>query len=348
MIATSYELEVAGRALGRLLARPEYSAADREDGPGQRKAKEDMLNKLAGDLGVSRERALQIVADAGQLRTVNGRKRVVVDDRGVPVPGPSGKPIHPEPDLAYNARVNGRNRRINVEVDSSPDAAVNHMKNLTKADPNGRHVAVIVDPVNGKPRDGMIWDPDKKRARSLTKREIDGWNRTGVPPKSVLPPPNPRQRNRAVPARPPKSASSVRTAMGAGVRALNPPRRRGSRESELEFAALEFGATLGLRPERMDVDVPGIPGNNQWFANPGQARVAALRDANRAGLGYRIAHDPRPSRGQPHYHVVGPDGTRVSGHYFYGSRMPRRVFRGRPQREGELEVAARALEFAAG
>jgi hypothetical protein len=340
MIAPSYEheLEMAGRALARLLSSPEYSAGDREDGPGQRKAKEDMIMKLAADLGVSRERALQLVADAGQLRSVNGRPRSVVDQ---------GKTVRPEPDLAYNAKVNGRNRRINIEIDANPDAAVKHMQQLTQADPNARHVAVIVDPVSGKPRDGMIWDPDKKRARSLTKAEIERWNRTGKPPASVAPPPNRRQVNRATPARTPRSAASVRKKMSAGVRAVNPPRkRRGARESELEFAAYELGAALGLGPERMDVDIPGIPGNNQWFGSPGEARRAALRDANRAGLGYRIAHDPRPSRGQPHYHVVGPDGTRVSGHYFYGSRMPRRVLRGRPNREGELDVAAREFEFA--
>ena len=122
----------------------------------------------------------------------------------------------------------------------------------------------------------------------------------------------------------------------------------GSRESELEFAAFAFESELGLGAEQIDIDVPGIPGHNQWFTNAGQARRAALRAATAAGAGYTIAHDSRPSRGQPHYHVQGPDGTRVSGHFFYGRRMPRRILRGRPNRESELEFTARDLELELG
>lgn len=93
----------------------------------------------------------------------------------------------------------------------------------------------------------------------------------------------------------------------------------------------------------MDVIHPGIPGaTNRWFSNQGQARVAALQVATHLGPGHTIAHDPRPSRGLPHYHVVDPNGRRVSGHFFYGRRPPRKVLRGRPWREvesaGEAEL----------
>lgn len=90
--------------------------------------------------------------------------------------------------------------------------------------------------------------------------------------------------------------------------------------------------------EFMDVDDPGIPGaDNRWFPSQGQARKAALLTATRLGPGYRIVHDPTPSRGQPHYHVVNPQNRRVSGHFFYGRRMPRKVLRAKRGREREAQ-----------
>jgi hypothetical protein len=356
MIAPSYEyeLEMAGRALGQMLGGPIFATGEREDGPGQRKAKEDMIRYLSRTLGVSRAKALQMIADAGKLQTVDGTQKSVRS---------GGKNVRPEPDLAYNARVGGVVRRVNIEIDSDPNAAIAHMKQLTKADPNARHVAVIVDPVTGKPRGGVVWDPATRTARQLSDAEVKKWKATGKPPASVAPRPIKNQKNTAVPPRKRKSDASVNKTMSTWVNSVNPPKRVGraaprraarppqrraaprKRQREMEFAAHELGEALGFVPERMDVDIPGIPGNNQWFRSAGQARRAALRDATRAGAGYRIAHDPRPSRGQPHYHVVGPDGARVSGHYFYGKRMPRRVLRGRPNREGEFDTAARELEF---
>lgn len=94
------------------------------------------------------------------------------------------------------------------------------------------------------------------------------------------------------------------------------------------------------------IDILGIPGaDNRLFASQGQARNAALAAANQMGLGYSIAHDPRPQRGLPHYHVVSPTGRRISGHYFYGRRAPRKVLSGRPWREfeAELELAAESM-----
>ncbi len=98
---------------------------------------------------------------------------------------------------------------------------------------------------------------------------------------------------------------------------------------------------LGRAAEQMvggdELDVLGIPGaDNRWFTSAGQARKAALGRATQSGPGYRVAHDGKPVRGQPHYHVVDPSGRRVSGHFFYGRKPPRRIFRGRPWREAEL------------
>jgi hypothetical protein len=98
----------------------------------------------------------------------------------------------------------------------------------------------------------------------------------------------------------------------------------------------------------MDVIHPGIPGAaNHWFSNQGQARRAALLLATRLGSAHTIAHDPRPTRGLPHYHVVGPNGRRISGHFFYGRRPPRKVLRGRPWREYESEAELEQLLEAA-
>lgn len=67
----------------------------------------------------------------------------------------------------------------------------------------------------------------------------------------------------------------------------------------------------------------GVPGDNFYYGSQGEARRAALRAMPRGG-GYSLAHDPSPSRGQPHYHLVDANGQRVSGHFFYGSRVPRK------------------------
>lgn len=90
------------------------------------------------------------------------------------------------------------------------------------------------------------------------------------------------------------------------------------------------------RRRGQQVTHPGIPGaDNRWFPSQGQARAAALRAATQMGPGVSIAHDPRPVRGQPHYHVVDTAGRRVSGHFFYGRRKPRKAHRDRPWREHE-------------
>ena len=119
-------------------------------------------------------------------------------------------------------------------------------------------------------------------------------------------------------------------------------------ESALETGAWSEGGfdsiearlqTVPIRRRRspaIEVTHPGIPGaDNRWFPSQGQARQAALILASQLGFGYRIEHDRYPALGPPHYHVVAPTGLRVSGHFFYGGRPPRQVFRGRPWREAE-------------
>lgn len=93
------------------------------------------------------------------------------------------------------------------------------------------------------------------------------------------------------------------------------------------------------RPPR-DVGGHGIPGgNNRWFPSREQARNAALQAATARGAGYRIVWDDAHQPGQqPHYHVLAPDGSRVSGHFFYGTRPTRRVYSGRPNKESEFEA----------
>jgi hypothetical protein len=101
-------------------------------------------------------------------------------------------------------------------------------------------------------------------------------------------------------------------------------------------------SSAALQPVRrkkafcIDLVHPGLPGRENWWCpSQEQARKLALRRATKLGLGFRIVHDHRPSLGWPHYHVVAPNGHRVSGHYFYGGRPPRKAYQGRPQREFE-------------
>jgi len=369
-IAPIFELQAACDELEAEL----FAVVEREDGPGQRAAKEQLLRLLRRSVeggALTREAALRIIADAGQQIKASG-----ADAIGRANGRANGRKMRPEPDLAYNAGNNKNPQRVNVEVDSDPKAAARHIRELQSADRSGLHVAIVVHPVTGAPMDGMYWDPKDNTAKRIGPTDIRALQRGELP--TFIPPPLRSQVNDAVPPRKVRSAKSVNKVLDAAVKNLEkkstrkprskptptsrrtapprprptpsrksafPQRRKGSRESELEFAAFEFESKLGIGAEQIDVDVPGIPGHNQWFTNAGQARRAALRAATRAGARYTIAHDARPSRGQPHYHVQGPDGTRVSGHFFYGRRPPRRILRGRPNRESELAFAGRDLEF---
>jgi hypothetical protein len=98
--------------------------------------------------------------------------------------------------------------------------------------------------------------------------------------------------------------------------------------------------TVPVRRRRrpgVQVSHPGIPGaENYWFPSQGEARRAALRRAAQMGPGFTIRHHPRPAVGLPHYHLLSPSGRQVSGHYFYGRRMPRRIPPRERLREGEV------------
>jgi Domain of unknown function (DUF4157) len=65
-----------------------------------------------------------------------------------------------------------------------------------------------------------------------------------------------------------------------------------------------------------------IKGENYWFTNQGQARIAALARATQLGLGYTIKHHPVPAVGLPHYHIIDITGRQVAGHFFYGRNPP--------------------------
>ena len=54
-----------------------------------------------------------------------------------------------------------------------------------------------------------------------------------------------------------------------------------------------------------------------------------LKGVSQLGPGHRIAHDAKPAQGQLHYHVIDSTRRHVSGHFFYGRKPPRRIFRGR-------------------
>ena len=111
--------------------------------------------------------------------------------------------------------------------------------------------------------------------------------------------------------------------------------------NELMAESRQSGSSRRTRPFRrrkrraIEIGHPGIPGaNNYWFPSRLQARKAALRRATRMGPGYRVVWNSAHAIGQlPHYHVVAPDGRRVSGHFFYGRRPPRKAPKGVRQRQ---------------
>ncbi|HEX9372634.1 MAG TPA: hypothetical protein VF897_16605 [Roseiflexaceae bacterium] len=70
-----------------------------------------------------------------------------------------------------------------------------------------------------------------------------------------------------------------------------------------------------------------LRGENHVFGSQGEARMAALVRATQLGPGHSIVHDPTPSRGLPHYHIVDSIGQRVSGHFFYRTRRRRRQYK---------------------
>jgi hypothetical protein len=85
-----------------------------------------------------------------------------------------------------------------------------------------------------------------------------------------------------------------------------------------------------------------LRGENYWFPNQGQARIAALARATQLGPGHTITHHPSPAVGQSHYHIVNPLRRQVAGHFFYGRRPPRKHRRWR--REGERVRSRREAE----
>lgn len=84
---------------------------------------------------------------------------------------------------------------------------------------------------------------------------------------------------------------------------------------------------VGIVLQRHDDPNQYLGGTNAVFDSQGEARMAALAEATALGPGHTITHDPMPSRGLPHYHVVDPAGRRVRGHFFYRTRRRRRNYK---------------------
>lgn len=112
---------------------------------------------------------------------------------------------------------------------------------------------------------------------------------------------------------------------------------------EIGRAGRLFGSVLRRpirrrRRRRIDITHPGIPGaDNRWFPSRGQARQAALRRAAQLGEGCAIVWNPPHAPGQlAHYHITCPGVGRVSGHFYYGRRPPRKAPPGaRPRQRGQ-------------
>lgn len=103
-----------------------------------------------------------------------------------------------------------------------------------------------------------------------------------------------------------------------------------SEESEAmnnEHAIHKSTGAVGIVLQRHDDPNQYLSGTNAVFDSQGEARMAALAEATALGPGHTITHDPMPSRGLPHYHVVDPAGDRVRGHFFYRTRRRRRNYK---------------------
>jgi len=122
------------------------------------------------------------------------------------------------------------------------------------------------------------------------------------------------------------NTTNIRTAL-----AVSTPYDPGEREAETIANQVMTGPesqaspVIVRQPTMIQRDVNFdlfIRGENYWFTNPGQARIAALTRATQLGPGHTIKHHPLPAVGQPHYHIVNPLGKQVAGHFFYGRKPP--------------------------
>jgi hypothetical protein len=94
-----------------------------------------------------------------------------------------------------------------------------------------------------------------------------------------------------------------------------------------EHSIQQSTQAVGIMLQRHDDPNQYLSGTNAVFDSQGEARMAALAEATALGPGHTITHDPMPSRGLPHYHVVDPAGERVRGHFFYRTRRRRRSYK---------------------
>ena len=102
---------------------------------------------------------------------------------------------------------------------------------------------------------------------------------------------------------------------------------------------------IGLKIQKVDDADLYLPGENLWFDNPGQARIAAVARAASLGPAYRVEHHPAPVRGLPHYHIFSDTEGNIRGHYFYRTSRRRRQRR-ETRRESDREYSERAARVA--
>jgi hypothetical protein len=114
---------------------------------------------------------------------------------------------------------------------------------------------------------------------------------------------------------------------GRNIEIIRPGSLEESEAVHNELTIHKSTRAVGVALQRHEDPNQYLGGTNMVFDSQGEARMAALAEATTLGPGHTITHDPMPTRGLPHYHVVDPAGKRVKGHFFYRTKRRRRSYK---------------------
>jgi hypothetical protein len=212
-------LLVDARALGAASV-----GAEREDGDGARRANLEVLRAIWGIPATASYADVQRAWDEATLATRGGMAQVRADGKIT---------RRNRPDRSYLAP---DGQRINVEVDTNPDSARDHLARLRRFDPRAVNYALIVDQNTGRVIEARVARPGQRPQSIPAPASIEA---VGLPAAQRTQDPSlvKKSRQQGVVRRAAGGGSVFRRGNGNGRRAAPPARGRGSRESELDQAA---------------------------------------------------------------------------------------------------------------